>query len=145
MTKNEKRTVNSQRAEVLRSAFEAMTRGSLPGFAVSMTSPEASTGGGVRARQHIVLTTAEGLAVVVGWANAAEKTAELRTLGYVLSICKQRFGTELAIPRAEYVAFLELATRLLSDEGMTVQAAAFARAEGGAGGSGRAKALAGQW
>src|SRR4051794_38689354 len=90
-------TVHGRRGNHLRAWFEAAMPKAFEGFTVGMTEPEASTGGGVRARQNVVLTTSAGVALVVGWANAADKTAELRTLGHVLAVGKERFGVEPAI------------------------------------------------
>src|SRR5438477_5853989 len=90
-------TEHARRGDDLRGTFEGALSKSFASFTVSMTAPEGSTGGGVRALQHITLISKDGFVLVVGAANGAEKTAELKTLGYTLTICKQRFGVEIKI------------------------------------------------
>jgi hypothetical protein len=71
-------------------------------------------------RRAIRLVSHDGAALVVGWADLAGKRAELCTLGHALSLSKERIGRELPLPPVEYLRFLERASTVLGDFGMTV-------------------------
>jgi hypothetical protein len=114
------RTGHAAKGVQLKDTFDAAVKGFLTGFEVDLTPPEESTGGGVRARQHIRLRSSDGRSIVIGFANGAEQTAELRTLGCVLTMSQQRFGAELPIAAPEYVKFLERATDVLRVFGLKV-------------------------
>jgi hypothetical protein len=114
------RTAHAAKSSQLKSTFDAAVKGIFTDFSVDLTPPEESTGGGVRARQHIRLTSKDGKTLVVGAANAAEGAAELRTLGFTLETSKQRFGSELPIPAPEYMKFLERAQDCLQVFGLKV-------------------------
>lgn len=121
-------TAQARRAMTLAPAFEAAARRVFTNYTVEMTRPEASTGGGVRARQRIKLVAADGSSLVVGWANVADGNAELHTLGHSLALSKQRYGRELVLPPIEYLRFLELATSILEDHALSVTVVAFTKA-----------------
>ena len=106
-------TAHAQRSKHLKTTFDTAVAGIFTDYTVDLTPPEESTGGGVRARQHVRLATKDGKVLVVGSANATDSTAELFTLGCTLEVSKKRFGTELPIPAPEYVKFLERATDVL--------------------------------
>ncbi len=114
------RTAHSQRGKHLKSTFDTAVKDLLTDYTVDLVAPEESTGGGVRARQHIRLTAKDGKTIVIGSANAADGTAELGTLGYTLEVSKQRFGAELPIAPVEYTAFVERATDVLQTCGLVV-------------------------
>jgi hypothetical protein len=80
-----------------------------------MTAPEGSTGGGVQALQHIRLVPPEGAghSYVVGNANPAEKTAELRSLAYVDGVSVARFGAPSGLDPQAYAAFIDRAGKFL--------------------------------
>jgi hypothetical protein len=118
-------TIHARHGIDFASTFEAATAGAFRAFTVGVTAPEASTGGGTRARQHIVLTAREGRIFVVGSANATTKTAELRTLGFVCASAEKRFGTGRTFSPEEYVAFIEKATRVLEGLGFAINVIAF--------------------
>lgn len=71
-------------------------------------------------RRAIRLVSHHGPALVVGFADLVAKRAELSTLGHALSLSKEQIGRELRLPPVEYLRFLERATTLLGDFGMTV-------------------------
>lgn len=120
MSDDNLRTEHAAKSSQLKATFDAAVKGILTDYTIDLTPPEESTGGGVRARQHIRLTAKDGRTLVVGAANAAEGTAELRTLGFTLETSKQRFGSELAIPAPEYMKFLERAQDCLQVFGLKV-------------------------
>jgi hypothetical protein len=114
-------TFQSTRGTYLKESFEIAVKNTFRSYTVDMTAPEDSTGGGVRARQHIRLRSHDGAVnMVIGFANAAEGTAELNTLGHTLYVSKVRFGTELKIPPSEYLRFLDRATKILENFGLSV-------------------------
>jgi hypothetical protein len=87
-----------------------------------MTAPEASTGGGVQALQHIRLVPSrgQGRAYVVGKANRGERMAELRSLAYVDRVSMERFGRPTGFDPGEYEQFLAAAGQFLEMFGLTV-------------------------
>jgi hypothetical protein len=120
-------TEQAAKSSHFKTTFDAAVKGLFSDYTVDLTPPEESTGGGVRARQHMRLSTKSGQVVVVGSANAAAATAELRTLGCVLEISKERFGSELPIPPPEYMKFLDRATDVLRTFGMKVSVVSSAK------------------
>ena len=118
------RTANAAKSSELKSTFDASVKGIFTDYAVDLTAPEESTGGGIRARQHVRLLANDGKALVIGFANTSEGTAELRTLGCTLEISKQRFGAELPIPAPEYMKFLDRASDVLRVFGLKVSVVA---------------------
>jgi hypothetical protein len=117
---NDFQTAQAAKSAHLKTTFDAAVKDMFKDYTVDLTAPEESTGGGIRARQHIRLVANDGRSLVVGSANAADGTAELRTLGCTLEVSKQRFGVELPIPGPEYIKFLERATDCLGIFGMKV-------------------------
>jgi hypothetical protein len=87
-----------------------------------MTAPEASTGGGVQALQHIRLVppNASGRTYVVGRANRGERAAELRTLEYVDQVSVERFGEKSGLDPQQYAAFIVAAAQFLEMFGLVV-------------------------
>lgn len=98
---------------------------SFESYTVSVTAPGTSAATGKHAVQHVVLTSHDERIFIVGTVNAETKTAELRTLGYVLESFKKRFGEEPDIARLEYLAFLEKAQWVLESMGITVTVTAY--------------------
>jgi hypothetical protein len=117
---NEMQTAHAARGAQLKQTFDTAANGIFTDYVVDLVPPEESTGGGVRARQVIRLTAKDGKSLVVGAANAADGTAELRTLGCALELSQQRYGSELAIPGPEYAKFVERATDVLRVCGLRV-------------------------
>jgi hypothetical protein len=114
-------TYHAIQASGLATAFnDALKRIHLaPGDHVpEMTEPEGpSTAGGIQAMQHVRLvphTSGGGHAtLVVGHANQADKTAELRTFDHVDAVYRQRFKRPLEIERARYDEFVGVAKAVL--------------------------------
>jgi hypothetical protein len=106
-------------AETFRSAVEDFPVGEHRG---EMTAPEASTGGGVQALQHIRLVppAGHGRTYVVGNANPAQKMAELRSLAYVDGVSIVRFGEPSGLDRQAYAAFTDRAAQFLEMLDFTV-------------------------
>jgi hypothetical protein len=81
-----------------------------------------------RARHpRIRLTAPDGSSLVIGWCNVSDRKAELHTLGHTLALSKQRYGYEAKLPPLEYLKFLDVAQRVLEDQGLSVMVVAFAR------------------
>ena len=78
-------------------------------------------------RRAIRLVSHDGPVLVVGWADLVGNRAELSTLGHALSLSKEQIGRELRLPPVEYLRFLERATTILGDFGMTVTIVTHAR------------------
>jgi hypothetical protein len=106
-------------ADQFRSAVEDYPVGPYRG---EMTSPEASTGGGVQALQHIRLVSrdGQGRTYVVGNANRAERKAELRSFEYVDRVSMERFRTPTDLDPAAYGAFVDAAAQFLEMFGLNV-------------------------
>jgi hypothetical protein len=107
-----------QASELAAAVNEALKKIRLvPGeYSAELTEPEGpSTGGGLQAMQHMRLVPrlAGHPTLVVGHANQAEKTAELRTYDHLDAVHRQRFKRPLAIDRAQYDGFAMLAKGLL--------------------------------
>jgi hypothetical protein len=86
-------------------------------YVPELTAPQGpSTAGGVQAMQHLRLVAGQsGLpTLVVGYANHAAGTAELRNYEYVDAVFRQRFHRPLALDRAQYDAFLGLAQQVFT-------------------------------
>src|SRR5579883_1165474 len=84
-------------------------------YSPELTSPDGpSTGGGIQAMQHLRLISAQPgqPAIVVGHANHAAGTAELRTYEHVDAINRQRFQRDLGLDRRQYEDFLAFARQL---------------------------------
>jgi hypothetical protein len=118
-------TDHSMKSEAFACVFESAMKGVFSEYSVDVTRPEATTYGGARALLHIRLVTSEGVAFILGSANRAKGTAQLRTLGYVLTLSKRRFGKELSIPVDEYLRFFETATQVIKEFGMALDIAAY--------------------
>jgi hypothetical protein len=108
-------------------------------FQVELSAPDGpSTGGGKQSVQHVKLTR-PGLVLVAGSADQVERTAELRTHGYMSAAHAQRYkGASLPIDAAAYDAFLKRARDFFKQQDITVvlkdgapaQTAAAAKASG---------------
>jgi hypothetical protein len=123
------KTENAQRAELLAMILRSRTRGIFKHYKVELTSTERSTNGGDRALQHVLLVPNDpeaGGELVVGSANRADGTAELRTLGFTLGLAERRFGKTPSIQTAEYLAFIEAASEVFEELGMNVSVLAAA-------------------
>lgn len=113
-------TFHALQASDLASAMnEAMKKIRIaPGdYGPELTAPEGpSTGGGVQAMQHLRLVSSDASqpALVVGHANHAAKSAELRTFEYVEAVHRERFQRPPAIERAQYDDFLHFAQTLFT-------------------------------
>ncbi len=78
-------------------------------FRVELSAPDGpSTAGGKLAIQHVKLIPEDGGATIVaGWANAAERIAELRAYEHLETVYAQRFsGAVLPIDRRHYTTLL---------------------------------------
>jgi hypothetical protein len=114
-TKAALQTVHAIKASDLAAASnEALKKVRIaPGdYAPELTEPEGpSTSGGVQAMQHLRLVSVQPSrpTLVVGNANHAAGTAELRTYDYLDSAHRERFGKPLDLDRAQYDAFIGFA------------------------------------
>jgi hypothetical protein len=97
-------------ADTFRAAF---AKSKIGPFTVTMTAPKESTGGGEQALQHVTLTPASGMALVIGTINAKEKRAELRNYEHVTKIHRERFKTDTPFDEAAYKELLEKAQGVL--------------------------------
>jgi hypothetical protein len=96
------------------------------GYSPDMTAPDGpSTGGGVQAMQHLKLVPPQPNmpTLVVGHVNQRDGTAELRTLHYVDTMCRERFKQGAPLDPAQYSAFIEAAKGFLGACGMRVSLA----------------------
>jgi hypothetical protein len=96
------------------------------GYAPDLTEPEGpSTGGGVQAMQHVKLAPPQPNmpALVVGHVNQREGTAELRTLHYVDTVCRERFKQGAPLDPTEYATFVTSAQAFLGACGLRVSMA----------------------
>jgi hypothetical protein len=87
------------------------------GYKPELTKPEGlSTGGGVAAMQHLRLVPQiEGKrSLVVGHANRATKTAELRNFETVDAMHRKQFNVPVELDRKDYDQFLEMAGNLMA-------------------------------
>ncbi len=112
-------------AETFRSTVGRMRVGP-HGYAPDMTAPEGpSTGGGVQALQHLRLAPPQPSmpSLVVGHVNSRDGTAELRTLHYVDTMCRERFKQGAPLDPAQYTAFVSAAQAFLGACGMRVSLA----------------------
>jgi len=90
-------------------------------YKVEMTVPGSSTAGGALALQHIRLIPPEGDQIlVVGNANLATQTGELRTLENVDAISRQRWHRRSGLDPVAYAAFFAAAQAFLEEAGLTV-------------------------
>jgi hypothetical protein len=90
-------------------------------YAPELTTPQGpSTAGGIQAMQHLRLVPGQAghPTLVVGHANHAEGTAELRTYEYVDAVHRQRFRKALALDRPSYEDLLGLAKTLFGALGL---------------------------
>jgi hypothetical protein len=86
------------------------------GYRPELTKPEGqSTGGGVRALQHLRLVPQlEGAhTLVVGHANRADKKAELRSFEHIDALHRKQWAVPAPLDRKDYEDFLEMAANLL--------------------------------
>jgi hypothetical protein len=112
-------------AETFRSTVGRMRVGP-HGYVPDMTAPEGpSTGGGVQALQHLRLAPPQPSmpSLVVGHVNSRDGTAELRTLHYVDTMCRERFKQGAPLDAAQYTAFVNAAQAFLGACGMRVSMA----------------------
>src|ERR1700689_5442784 len=114
MDKSLLRTQFAARAATLADQFALALAGHRVGqHRGEMTTPEASTAGGVQSLQHIRLVPANGNGriYVVGNANRLAAAAELRTLEYVDSVSLERFDERTGFDPESYRAFLAAAQK----------------------------------
>ncbi len=89
-------------------------------YAVELTAPGMSTGGGKQALQHIRLRPRrEGYSVVVaGTVNQVERRAELRDFDHIAVVNEVRFRQPVDINRQEWEQFLRKAEVVLNGAGI---------------------------
>jgi hypothetical protein len=112
-------------AETYRNSLGRMRVGP-HGYAPDMTAPDGpSTGGGVQAMQHLKLVPPQPNmpTLVVGHVNQRDGTAELRTLHYVDTMCRERFKQGAPLDPAQYSAFIAAAQGFLASCGIRVSLA----------------------
>ena len=100
----------------------AMHKYPVNGHRAEMTAPETSTAGGVQSLQHLRLVPAQpgGLTCVIGNANRATKTAEIRSLEYLDQVSVERFGERTGFDPAQYTALAAAAGQFLEMFGLRV-------------------------
>jgi hypothetical protein len=102
----------------------AMQKYAVSGHRVEMTAPETSTAGGVQSLQHIRLvpppSQAGGRSCVIGNANRATKTAEIRTLDYLDQVSLDRFGERTGFDPGQYAALVAATGQFLEMFGLRV-------------------------
>ena len=87
------------------------------GYKAELTRPEGiSTGGGVASMQHLRLVpSVEGKRIlVVGHANRADKSAELRSYDHIDSLHRKQWSSPVELDRGDYEQFLEMAGNLMA-------------------------------
>lgn len=96
-------------------------------FRSEITSPDGpSTGGGVQAMQHVMLIPVQGGApLVVGHANKADRSAQIRTYEHVASQFRTRFKSEVPFKREDYDAFIGQVWNFLQSQQLVVTAEPF--------------------
>ena len=89
-------------------------------YAIELTAPGMSTGGGKQALQHIRLRPRrEGYSVVVaGTVNQVERRAELRDFDHIAVVNEVRFRQPVDINRQEWEQFLRKAEVVLNGAGI---------------------------
>jgi|GEM_PF-1139366 len=89
-------------------------------YAVELTAPGMSTGGGKQALQHIRLRPRrEGFSVLVaGTVNQVERRAELRDHDHIAVVNEVRFGQPVDVSRQEWEQFLRKAEVVLNGAGI---------------------------
>jgi hypothetical protein len=112
----------AKRCEFIALVLGAAVKRVFANYAVETAGPD----GGARALLHLRLV-ADGSTFALGWANPADGTAELYTLGHTLALSKRRRGRELTLPPLSYMRFLTRAQRVLEDCGMTVTIVAYTK------------------
>lgn len=91
-------------------------------FRSEITSPDGpSTGGGVQAMQHVMLIPVQGGApLVVGHANKADQTAQIRSYDHVASHFRSRFKADVPFARNDYEAYMAQVWRFLQSQDLAV-------------------------
>lgn len=87
------------------------------GYRPELTKPEGlSTGGGVAAMQHLRLVpeVAGKRTLVVGHANRATRTAELRSYENLDALHRKQWDAPVELDRSDYDQFLEMAGNLMA-------------------------------
>jgi hypothetical protein len=132
----QKRTEFAMAAVDLAGLFNAYFQPvNLVGYQVQLTAPEGqSTGGGIQARQNIVLVDqTAGKRVVVGACNTVEKTVELRTHAHVAARFGQRYeGMPFPVPAGEFDGLRQKLTQFFSGQGFQVATATAPKAQAAA-------------
>jgi hypothetical protein len=105
-------------ADTVRAAFGTRR---LDDYVLEMTAPEQTTNGGLQALQHISLRLRGGSAIVVGTVNVIENVVELRPYEHVSRACSARFKCKPSFDNVAYLAFLEGATQVLENFGLSVR------------------------
>lgn len=89
-------------AEVFAYKFKGRALGTPP-RQLALREPDGpSTAGGKRARQSMVLEADGGDALVCGWVDLSERTAEIRSFAYLNEQNRARRGEALGLPADAY-------------------------------------------
>jgi translation initiation factor IF-2 len=108
-------------ADVFAYKFEGRNIGSPPRHLVLRAPDGPSTAGGKQARQSLVLQNDAGDALVCGWVNLSERTAEVRSHAYLREQFLQRKGFPIDVPQAEYEALVKEVAAFLRVNRLDVQ------------------------
>ncbi|MGF1511176.1 MAG: hypothetical protein ACFB9M_16910 [Myxococcota bacterium] len=130
------RTVHAQRALELADVVEFKYRERRLGAAertLRLRAPDGpSTGGGLLARQSVVLVTDSGDTLVCGWADLPAKRADLRSYQTVNDQFGARRGHIVDFTRREYDALMEDLGQFLEEQGLNVRRDVSKELSGGA-------------
>lgn len=104
----------------LSDTFNIIFENRFVGLTIDLAKPGMSTAGGKQAVQHIAMHAQGGGSLVIGSVDTKTKRADLRSYDRLISMHRQRFGTELPIAEADWMSFLERAEKFLREEGLAV-------------------------
>jgi hypothetical protein len=112
-------------AQLVNTALKKRNIGKLAPRRVEVVSPNGpSTSGGKKARQSITLApiSGHGAAIVLGFLDVAQKTAELRDYAFVAQQHRARFGAPFDASAEDYQALTKELSNLLGTLGFNISA-----------------------
>lgn len=112
-------------AQLINTALKKRSIGKVTPRRVEVVSPNGpSTSGGKKARQSITLvpTSGQGAAIVFGFLDVAQKTAELRDYTFVAQQHRARFGAPFEASAEEYQTLTKELSNLLGTLGFKISA-----------------------
>ena len=96
---------------------------SITGRAAKISEPQSPTSdAGAKALQHISLERPGKPTIIIGWANCANNTAELRTWQYLANVHAARFRSErFPLEKHQFADFFVRLAEFLRSQGMNVE------------------------